>query len=206
MKYLLCFYVMLMLAMLSGCGSEESLPAAYNLKMNQFRRQPSAAGKIMMIGDSITELWGMDNSFPAGWVARGIGGDKTGGVIRRLPEHLAENPFEIIILIGTNNLDDGIEQYISDMAQIIRMVKEKGVVLRIVSILPNLREPAANAKVIEFNTALKLLCQASNIPFLDIWQSFLLPDGRTNPLLFQDIVHPSHEGFVVMSQLLQGAI
>ena len=64
----------------------------------------------MPLGDSITQGWGpkMGNSFPGVKVAnRGISGDTTRGMLIRLQgDVLALNPKGVVMLLGTNDLEE----------------------------------------------------------------------------------------------------
>ena len=65
---------------------------------------------VVFLGDSITQGWGdqMGGSFPGLKVAnRGISGDTTRGVLIRLQEDvLSLNPRAVVLLIGTNDLEE----------------------------------------------------------------------------------------------------
>ena len=67
----------------------------------------------MLLGDSITQGWGDDFSaaFPGMKIAnRGISGDTSRGVLIRLKEDvLALHPAAVVLLIGTNDLEDQAE-------------------------------------------------------------------------------------------------
>ena len=68
-------------------------------------------GAVVFLGDSITQGWGDDlgAAFPGVKVAnRGISGDTTRGVLIRLQEDvLALDPAAVVLLIGTNDLEEG---------------------------------------------------------------------------------------------------
>src|SRR5215204_5079630 len=68
---------------------------------------------LVFLGDSITQGWGdnIGNSLPGVKVAnRGISGDTTRGVLIRLQEDvLALNPAAVVLLIGTNDLEEGAD-------------------------------------------------------------------------------------------------
>lgn len=70
-------------------------------------------GAVVFLGDSITQGWGADfkGLFPGMKLAnRGIGGDTTRGMLIRLEEDvLALNPSAIVLLMGTNDIEVGIE-------------------------------------------------------------------------------------------------
>src|SRR5207245_3245279 len=68
---------------------------------------------IVLLGDSITQGWGEDFSgwFPGMKLAnRGISGDTSRGVLIRLQEDvLALHPQAVVLLIGTNDLEEKAE-------------------------------------------------------------------------------------------------
>ena len=68
-------------------------------------------GAVVLLGDSITQGWNdrLPAAFPGMKVAnRGISGDTTRGVLIRLKDDvLALNPTAVVLLIGTNDLEEG---------------------------------------------------------------------------------------------------
>src|SRR4051812_24057000 len=70
-------------------------------------------GAVVFLGDSITQGWGDDigGAFPGMKVAnRGISGDTTRGVLIRLKDDvLAIKPAAVVLLIGTNDLEEQAE-------------------------------------------------------------------------------------------------
>jgi hypothetical protein len=77
------------------------------------KRVAQDKGAVVFLGDSITQGWGnrLEKSFPGVKVAnRGISGDTTRGVLIRLPEDvLALDPAGVVLLIGTNDLEENAE-------------------------------------------------------------------------------------------------
>src|SRR5690606_31024805 len=67
-------------------------------------------GAVVLLGDSITQGWGEDFSawFPGMKIAnRGISGDTTRGVLIRMDvDVLKLNPRAVVLLIGTNDLEE----------------------------------------------------------------------------------------------------
>ena len=74
-------------------------------------RTPRIRGAVVFLGDSITQGWEKDLPavFPGMKIAnRGINGDTTRGVLIRLQDDvLAVNPAAVVLLIGTNDLEEG---------------------------------------------------------------------------------------------------
>jgi len=80
-------------------------PEGYERKVAIFRTQKPSAGKILFLGNSITEgaNWKKllkDSSV----VNRGISGDVTFGVLNRLDEVVRYKPSKLFLLIGVNDL------------------------------------------------------------------------------------------------------
>src|ERR1051325_8779005 len=85
---------------------------------------------VVLLGDSITQGWGEDFSgwFPGVKIAnRGISGDTTRGVLIRLKEDvLALEPAAVVLLIGTNDLEEKAEpETIADNLKLILAELEK---------------------------------------------------------------------------------
>ena len=107
-------------------ATDEGLPGAgpirrYDWFKNLWTQKRTAwAGRVeqdqkslVFLGDSITQGWGddMGGSFPGVKVAnRGISGDTTRGMLIRLKDDvLALNPTGIVMLMGTNDLEENAE-------------------------------------------------------------------------------------------------
>jgi lysophospholipase L1-like esterase len=133
MKRIICF-LLCFASFLTGLGraeesvalpvSDEGLPGAGPIRRAEWfqnvwtkRRSAWAAsaeadqGAVVFLGDSITQGWGDDfrNAFPGMKTAnRGISGDTTRGMLFRLEaDVLALHPKGVVLLLGTNDLEEG---------------------------------------------------------------------------------------------------
>ena len=105
-------------------ATDEGLPGAgpirrYDWYRNLWRARRSDWARhvapdqhaLVFLGDSITQGWGDDlaDKFPGVKIAnRGISGDTTRGVLIRLADDvLALHPSGVVLLIGTNDLEEG---------------------------------------------------------------------------------------------------
>ena len=81
--------------------------------MNGAQRGDKDQRGLVFLGDSITQGWGNDmgGSFPGVPVVnRGISGDTTRGMLIRLRQDvLALNPTGVVLLMGTNDLEENAE-------------------------------------------------------------------------------------------------
>jgi len=92
---------------------------------------------IVFLGDSITQGWGdVGSSFPGLKTAnRGISGDTTRGVLIRLQEDvLAVKPRAVVLLIGTNDLEERAEPEViaANLKLIITALKQRNAAMTVV--------------------------------------------------------------------------
>ena len=80
----------------------------YNKKIDEFKNDPIGQGKIVFLGNSITEAGGDWNVRfgTSNIVNRGISGDMTEGVLNRLDEIIHYKPIALFLLIGINDIFD----------------------------------------------------------------------------------------------------
>jgi lysophospholipase L1-like esterase len=162
-------------------------------------------GAVVFLGDSITQGWGggLGAAFPGMRVAnRGISGDTSRGVLIRLEEDvLALDPAAVVVLIGTNDLDEGAspETIAGNMRLILARVKQHDPRVPIVLCLVFPSSPAKNrpADEIKAVNALYLAAvknDAQVIP-LDTWSLFADPNGDAPQREFPDLLHLNEAGY-----------
>jgi lysophospholipase L1-like esterase len=162
-------------------------------------------GALVFLGDSITQGWG-DNfrgHFKGVKVAnRGISGDTTRGVLIRLKEDvLSLNPKGVVILIGTNDLEEKAtpEVIAGNLKLIIAALKKHNAKMPIIlcNTFPSSatkRRPADQIKKINqlYFAAVKGDAQ---ITVLDTWLLFADAKGDAKKPEFPDLLHPNQIGY-----------
>ena len=78
----------------------------YHAANEKLKRQPPDPKRVVFLGDSITDLWKLEESFPGKpYVNRGIGGQTTPQMlVRMFPDVIDLKPAAIVILAGTNDI------------------------------------------------------------------------------------------------------
>jgi lysophospholipase L1-like esterase len=96
----------------------------YAKRVAQFERERIPTGNIVFLGNSITEggKW-KKLSGDSTAVNRGIGGDITFGVLRRLKEIIDAKPSKVFLLIGVNDIGKDIPDAV--IADNIRKIVER---------------------------------------------------------------------------------
>ncbi len=201
---------------------EDFFKKYYDDKCSAFAMQNTnlSKGQIVFIGDSITDLCPLDDYYqdlPLACYNRGIGGDTTEGVLKRLQVSLFDiAPTKIVLMIGTNDVDGGkSEEYIlSNYEKIICEIKKElpQVELYCMSIIPQnevlesyseLDTQANNVKIISINQKIKVLAENSGATYVDLYPMLLGSEGNLNKAYSDDGLHLNANGFVVWSTLIK---
>ena len=78
----------------------------YHQANEQLKQQPVPSGRVVFMGDSITDFWNLPESFPGKpYLNRGIGGQVTAQMLVRMyPDVLNLKPAAMVLLAGTNDV------------------------------------------------------------------------------------------------------
>jgi len=78
----------------------------YHQANEELKKQPAESRRVVFMGDSITDFWRLDQSFPGKpYVNRGIGGQTTPQMLVRMyPDVIELKPAVMIVLAGTNDI------------------------------------------------------------------------------------------------------
>jgi hypothetical protein len=86
-----------------------TLPDHYKQRVEQFSHEPVTTGHIIFLGNSITEMGDWKKATNDTTVInRGIGGDVTYGILKRLDDITVRKPSKLFILIGINDISKDI--------------------------------------------------------------------------------------------------
>lgn len=176
--------------------------------------------RVVFYGDSITDAWGRvrGDFFPGKpYINRGISGQTTPQMLVRFQQDVVHlHPAAVVILAGTNDVagntgpetPEMIEDNFRSMAAIAH---QNHIKLILASILPASAypwkpgiQPADEIRAL--NGWLKDFAQADGDTYLDYYTALADPEGGMKPGLSVDGVHPTAEGYAIMSPLAEKAI
>src|SRR5215207_1859597 len=160
---------------------------------------------VVLLGDSITQGWGEDFS---GWLPgmkianRGISGDTSRGVLIRLKEDvLALDPAAIVLLIGTNDLEEGAtpEVIAANVKLILAELNKHNSKMPIVlcQVMPSAeskKRPSAQIKQINQLYAAAVKGNAQ-VTMVDTYPLFADANGDAIEAEFPDRLHPNKAGY-----------
>lgn len=170
-------------------------------------------GAVVFLGDSITQGWGVDfkKAFPGMKLAnRGIGGDTTRGMLLRLEEDvLSLNPAAIVLLLGTNDIEVGIEAEAigRNFAKIIAAIKARhsGVPIVLCRVFPSSSEKKRPAETIKRVNELyeNTVRGDAQVTVLDTWTLFADSAGDAQKDNFPDLLHLNATGYALWGAALR---
>ena len=169
-------------------------------------------GAVVFLGDSITQQWdGLAAAFPGVKIAnRGISGDTSRGVLIRLQDDvLTLNPAAVVLLIGTNDLDEGATPEIVAgnvkliLAELKRLNPRLPVILcQVFPSSATLERPADQIKAINALYMASVKGDPQVIP-LDTWRLFADANGDAPASEFPDLLHPNALGYAKWAAALR---
>lgn len=172
--------------------------------------------KVIFIGDSITEFWGVhspsfftDNSF----LDRGISSQCTANILCRFHRDVVDlHPQAVVIMAGTNDIagNPGAaapENVVSQIAAMCDIARHNGIIPVIESITPCNRffwNPTARPgqDIIALNKLIKAYADAEGITYVDYHSAMTQADGSLPEKYSKDGCHPVLEGYKVMESIV----
>jgi lysophospholipase L1-like esterase len=195
----------------------------YESRLEWFRFLNASAkkGGVLFVGDSLTQEFLLEEYFSGSLVYnRGIGGDTTEGLLKRMKESIYDlEPSKMFLLIGTNDLAVNVskpEKIIENLRRIIIETKEncKDTVIYVESLYPtgiegydNLSEEAiknrSNYVIDVINQRLEELCEELEVTYIDVNSKLKDKEGRLKAELTRDGLHLKPEGYKIVIESLR---
>ncbi len=179
--------------------------------------------RVVFFGDSITDIWHLDEYFPGKpYVNRGIGGQTTPQMLIRFRQDVIEiHPKAVVILAGTNDIAgntgpmrlEDIQANYTSMAELARVNNIRVVfssVLPVHNYTPQsqiLFAQRSPQKILVLNRWLKDYVAAhSDCFYLDYFGAMVDNKGYMKRDFADDGLHPNAAGYKVMAPLAEAAI
>ncbi len=169
-------------------------------------------GAVVFLGDSITQGWAtLAKDFPDLKVAnRGISGDLTRGVWYRLQEDVLDlDPRAVVLLIGTNDLEDGgdPETIVANVKGILEACRRHQPTMPVIlcEVMPSdasKHRPADKIRQINERLA-KLASGQPQVRLCDTWSPFADANGNAQADEFPDLLHPNAAGYAKWAAALR---
>lgn len=193
--------------------------------------KPPAPGenRVVFFGDSITDIWHIDEYFPGKpYINRGIGGQTTPQMLVRFRQDVIDlQPKVVVILAGTNDIAGNtgpmrLEDIEANFASLAELAHAHDIKVIYASILPvhnytprsqDFFAQRSPAKILELNRWLKNFCaspstggQSNRCLYLDYFSALVDDKGLLKKDLAEDGLHPNASGYKIMAPLAEAAI
>ncbi|MFT5467723.1 MAG: lysophospholipase L1-like esterase [Verrucomicrobiales bacterium] len=170
-------------------------------------------GALVFLGDSITQGWGdkFGGAFKGVKTAnRGISGDTTRGMLIRLEEDvLSLKPSGVVMLMGTNDLEEKAEPetIAVNFKLIIAALKKHNADMPIVvcQVFPSSASKSRPADKIKAVNALFAAAVKGDpqVTVIDTWALFANAEGDAKKEEFPDLLHPNKVGYAMWASALR---
>jgi acyl-CoA thioesterase I len=185
---------------------------------------PPGAGenRVVFFGDSITDIWKINESFPGKpYINRGIGGQTTSQLLVRFRQDVIDlQPKAVVILAGTNDIagntgpisNEGIEANFQSLAELARAHNVHVIyssILPVHNYTPQSQDFFAQRpmeRILALNKWLKDYCAVNDLIYLDYFAAMLDDKGLLRRDLADDGLHPNKAGFAIMAPLAEKAV
>lgn len=187
--------------------------------------QPPAPGenRVVFFGDSITDIWHLDEYFPGKpYINRGIGGQTTPQMLIRFRQDVIDlHPKVVVILAGTNDIAGNtgpmrLEDIEANYASMADLARANHIRVVLSSVLPvhnytpqsqNMFAQRSPTKILALNRWLKDYVAAHpDSLYLDYFTAMVDDEGLLKRDLAEDGLHPNSAGYKIMAPLAEATI
>ncbi len=198
------------LSQLTNSPKETVTFSSYYLdRKSLFDILPSNKNAVVFLGDSITNRCEWSELFDNPNIKnRGINGDNTYGILKRLDQITNSQPSKIFLMIGINDIiaKQELDKIIYKYRLILRGIKQSipGNQVFIQSVLPvnnRLKLIADNNEIIALNNRLKGLANEFKYKYIDLYSIFSTKNQLTE-LYTNDGIHLNGIGYLTWKQAI----
>lgn len=190
--------------------------------------EPAAGvARVVFMGDSITEGWGMKGTngapdrgvfFPGKpYVNRGISGQTSAQMLVRVRQDVISlHPKAVVILAGTNDIAENtgkmtLEESAGNIASMSELARANGIRVVLCSVLPATdfwwhKGLTPASKIRELNAWIKEYAAKNAVAYVDYYSAMVNDEGGLMKEFSPDGVHPNAAGYGVMAPLAEAGI
>ena len=191
----------------------------YHADNERLKALPPDPGRVVFMGDSITDGWRLAQYFPGKpYVNRGISGQTTPQMlVRMMPDVIALKPAALLIYAGTNDIAGNtgpstltmIEDNLQAMTE---LAQAHGIKVILCSVTPvsdyarkqTIQRPPSD--ILKINAWIKEYAAKVNAVYADYFAALVDETGMLKNGFSNDGLHPNDKGYVLMVPVAEAAI
>jgi lysophospholipase L1-like esterase len=186
----------------------------------RLEKDPPVAGRVVFLGDSITDGWNLAKYFPGKpYVNRGIGGQTTMQMLVRMhPDVIHLRPAAVILLAGTNdiahNTGPETQEMVEDNIRAICELAESHNIKIILCLLTPISdytkakqtEHRPPADIISLNHWIESYAPDVHAQLADYYTALVDDKGMLREGYSEDGLHPNAKGYELLAPVAEAAI
>lgn len=192
----------------------------YHQDDERLKALPADPRRVVFLGDSITDGWHLDRSFPdKPYVNRGIGGQTTPQMLVRMyPDVIDLKPAVLIILAGTNDIARNtgpetlamIEENFQAMTELAGAHGIKVILCSLTPVSDYTKNKQTNgrppADILKLNVWLRDYAARVHAGFADYYAATIDDKGMLREGYSDDGLHPNLKGYELIAPVAEAAI
>jgi lysophospholipase L1-like esterase len=192
----------------------------YYADNQRLKQLPPEPGRVVFLGDSITDGWKLAQYFPGKpYVNRGISGQTTPQMlVRMFPDVIALKPAALLVYAGTNdiagNTGPSTLTMIEDNLQAItELAQAHGIKVILCSVTPvsdytarkqTLQRPPSD--ILKLNAWMREYAASAKAVFADYYSALVDGTGMLKEGFSGDGLHPNDKGYALLVPFAEAAI
>jgi lysophospholipase L1-like esterase len=186
----------------------------------RLEKEPPVKGRVVFLGDSITDGWDLAKYFPGKpYVNRGISGQTTSQMLVRIyPDVIRLNPAAVIILAGTNDISrntgpetlEMVEENIRALCELAAAHRVKVILCLLLPVSDYTKwkqtEHRPPADIVNLNHWLESVAPDMHAELADYYSALVDDKGMLREGYSDDGLHPNARGYELMAPIADAAI
>ena len=192
----------------------------YHADNETLKRQPKEPGRVVFLGDSITDGWKLSQYFPGKpYVNRGISGQTTPQMLTRMFEDVINlEPAALVILAGTNDIAHNtgpetmamVQENFQAMTELAQLHHIKVILCGLTPVSDygpkKMTENHPPATLLKLNAWIKDYAARTHAVYADYFAPLVDDKGMLKEPLSRDGLHPNEKGYELMAPVAAAAI
>lgn len=192
----------------------------YHVDNEKLKSQPAEPGRVVFMGDSITDGWKLGQYFPGKpYVNRGISGQTTPQMLARMFEDVINlKPAAVVIFAGTNDIarntgPSTIEMVEENFQAMSELALAHGIKVILCAITPvsdytpgKKTDGRPPSDILKLNAWMKAYAGQIHAVYADYFGALVDDKGMLKDGFSRDGLHPNDKGYELMAPVAAAAI
>lgn len=186
----------------------------------RLEKAPRVPGRVVFLGDSITDIWNLQKFFPGKpYVNRGISGQTTAQMLARMFQDVIDlHPAAVIFLGGTNDIAANtgpetakmVEENIQAITELAQAHHIKPILCSLTPVSDYTQHPQTAhrppAQILQLNAWIRSYSAKANAGYCDYYSALVDGCGMFKKGYSDDGLHPNDRGYALLAPVAEKAI